>query len=78
MLTTDYMLEWLLPYVREAMRGTSNFEYRNYADAVLGKLHAANVPEIVKWDYFQASTGRPFDEQKVPHQNKPAPRGGAL
>lgn len=68
MAAAEYTLEWLLPYVREAMRGTSNFEYRNYADAVLSKLHAANVPGIVKRDYFQASTGRPFDEQKVPHQ----------
>jgi hypothetical protein len=64
--TTNYTLEWLLPYVRDAMRGTGNFEYRTYADAVMGKLHGASVPGIDKRDYFQVSTGRPFDEQKVP------------
>lgn len=67
-MTTSYTLEWILPYVRQALRGTGNLEYSNYADAVMNKLHAANVQGIVKRDYFHASTGRPFDEQKVPHQ----------
>src|SRR5689334_19528870 len=68
MTTNEFTLEWLLPYVREGLQGTGNFEYRNYADAVMAKLHAAKVPGIVKRDYFQASTGRPFDEQQVPYQ----------
>ena len=42
MATIDYTLEWLLPYARRGMKGMSNFEYRNYADAVLKGLHAAN------------------------------------
>jgi hypothetical protein len=68
--TTDYTLEWLLPYVRKGMRGTINFEYRIYTDAVLRAMHAAGVPGIVKNDHFHASTGNAFDERQIPDQLK--------
>jgi hypothetical protein len=68
--TTDYTLEWLLPYVRQGMRGMSNFVYRNYADAVLYKLHDAGVTGIVKNSQFQQSTGMAFDQNQIPHQLK--------
>jgi hypothetical protein len=29
-----YSLSWILPFVRQALKGTSNFEYRVYANAV--------------------------------------------
>ena len=70
MATIDYTLEWLLPYARRGMKGMSNFEYRNYADAVLKGLHAANVPGIVKNDQFHMSTGNAFDDAKIPYQVK--------
>jgi hypothetical protein len=43
----DYTLEWLLPYVRKGMKGTSNFDYRVYAEKVLYALHNAGVEGIV-------------------------------
>jgi hypothetical protein len=52
------------------MHGVGNFEYRNYADAVLNKLHAAGEPGIVKNDSFHMSTGNPFDDAKIPYQVK--------
>lgn len=70
MPTREYTLDWVLPYVRQAMHGVGNFEYRNYADAVLNKLHAAGEPGIVKNDSFHMSTGNPFDDAKIPYQVK--------
>lgn len=64
----DYTLEWLLPYVRKGMKGTSNFDYRVYAEKVLYALHNAGVEGIVKNDQFQQATGRSFNEQHLPDQ----------
>jgi hypothetical protein len=34
-MTQDtYTLEWILPYVREGLKRTSNFEFRTYANAL--------------------------------------------
>ncbi|MGA2890195.1 MAG: hypothetical protein ABSE51_19270, partial [Terracidiphilus sp.] len=66
----DYTLEWLLPFVRKGMKGTSNFDYRVYAEKVLYALNDAGVEAIVKNDHFQQATGMSFNESSVPDQIK--------
>ena len=66
----DYTLEWLLPFVRKGMKGTSNFDYRVYAEKVLYALNDAGVEAIVKNDHFQQATGMSFNESSIPDQIK--------
>jgi hypothetical protein len=47
-MATTYTLSWVLPYVRESLRGRSNFNFENYVDGLLSVLERAGVAAIEK------------------------------
>ena len=62
-----YDLSWILPYVRESMRGRGNLNFESFVDGVLGALARANVPTIQKSAPPQ-STRRPYNLNAI-HQD---------
>jgi hypothetical protein len=48
MATTKFDLSWILPYVRESLRGRGNLNFDSFVDGVFGVLSLANVPSIQK------------------------------
>ena len=66
MTEQNYTLAWILPYVRQALKGTSNFEYRNYADALCFQLEKAGVKGIVRCQQPQVYA-RQFEYDQMPH-----------
>jgi len=44
----DYSLASMLPFARAAIRNTSNFEIRGFADLLFGELEKAQVPGVVR------------------------------
>lgn len=48
MTKPEYTLSWILPFVRQALKGTGNLEYHNYLQAVWSVLEKAQVPGVVR------------------------------
>ena len=57
MAQDTYTLAWILPYVRQALRQTSNFEFRTYANALFAQLEQAQVPGIARFQLGDSGTG---------------------
>jgi hypothetical protein len=60
--------DWILPFVRQALRGVSNLEYRNYIDSLWAVLEKAHVPGIVRTPLEQMYTGQVFRFDHAPHE----------
>ena len=54
-----YDLSWILPYVRESLKGRGNLGFESFVDGVLGTLERANVPTIQK-SVWPQNTRRPY------------------
>lgn len=67
MAQDTYTLAWILPYVREALRQTSNFEFRTYANALFAQLEQARVPGVVRFQPGQYSGGQTYQYDAMPH-----------
>lgn len=61
-----YTLSWILPFVRQALKTTSNFEYRTYANAILFQLEKAQVEGVVRFQLGAYSGGQLFQYDQVP------------
>jgi hypothetical protein len=63
-MPTVFDLSWILPYVRESLRGRGNLNFESFVDGVLPALARANVPSIEK-AAFPQSTRRPYDVNAI-------------
>jgi hypothetical protein len=62
----DYSLRSMLPFARAAIRTTSNFEIRQFADLLFGELEKAQVPGVVRKQ--SGPTKFDFNELNCSHQ----------
>ena len=62
----DYSLASMLPFARAAIRNTSNFEIRQFADLLFGELEKAEVPGVVR--KLSGPTKFDFNELNCSHQ----------
>lgn len=63
-----YTLAWILPYVREALKRTSNFEFRTYANALFRKMEDAQVKGVVSFPPGQNIGGQLFQYDGIPFE----------
>jgi hypothetical protein len=68
MAQDTYTLAWILPYVRQALRQTSNFEFRTYANALFAQLEQAQVPGVARFQLGQYSGGQTYQYDAMPHE----------
>jgi hypothetical protein len=63
-----YTLSWILPFVRHALKGTSNFEFRVYANAVFSQMEKAQVKGIARFPLGAYSGGQTFQYDQIPSE----------
>jgi hypothetical protein len=63
-----YTLSWILPFVRQALKATSNFEYRNFVQQLWAELEKAQVKGIVRTPPLQIYSGQIFQYDQAPHE----------
>ncbi|MGD0799241.1 MAG: hypothetical protein ABR910_16115 [Acidobacteriaceae bacterium] len=68
MAQNDFTLAWILPYVREALKQTSNFEFRTYANALFMQLEKAQVHGVVRFSPGSYSGGQTFQYEAMPSE----------
>jgi hypothetical protein len=68
-MQTEYDLSWILPYVRESMRGVGNFNFDGYADAVLRALERVGTPSIQRFQPV-SYTGQAYNFDAAHHDIK--------
>jgi hypothetical protein len=56
-----YDLSWILPYVRESLRGRGNFNFDEFIDGLWSVLDRAEVKSIEKYSIHQSHTGRQYN-----------------
>src|SRR5579875_2128956 len=66
MAQNTFTLAWILPYVREALRQTSNFEFRTYANALFTQLEKAQVDGVARFPPGSYSGGQIFQYDAMP------------
>jgi hypothetical protein len=66
MTEQSYTLAWILPYVREALKQTSNFKFSTYANALFFRLEAAQVKGVVRFQPGTYSGGQTFQLNQMP------------
>ncbi|MFP5231824.1 MAG: hypothetical protein ACLGQX_04240 [Acidobacteriota bacterium] len=70
MAKNTFTLTWILPYVRQGLKQTDNFEFRTYANALFTELEKANTLGVVRLPQGSPSYhgGQIFDYQTMPPQ----------
>jgi len=63
----EFNLSWILPYVRESLRGRGNLNFDTFVDELMKVLGRGNVPSV-KESVFPQSTRRQYDLNAL-HQN---------
>ena len=71
-MTPDYSLSWILPFVRQSLRGVSNFSYETFVEAVWAELERVNVPGIVRTPIERIYTGQQYEYSRAPFQLRAA------
>lgn len=66
MAQDTFTLAWILPYVREALRQTNNFEFRSYANALFFQLELAQVNGVARFPPDSYSGGQIFQYEGMP------------
>lgn len=66
MAQITFSLAWILPYVREALKQTRNFEFRTYANALFLQLEKAQVEGVERFQLGQYSGGQTFRYDAMP------------
>lgn len=61
-----YTLSWILPFVRQALKGSSSFEYRTNANALFAQLEKAQVKDVAKDPMGTYSGGQTFQYDQIP------------
>ena len=63
----EFDLPWILPYVRESLRGRSNFNFDEFIDGVWTLLERAGAGKgIEKPSIYQGHTGRKYNYESAP------------
>lgn len=70
MAQETYTLTWILPYVREALKQMSNFEFRTYATALFYNLEQAGVSGVTRFPPGMYSGGEAFQYDGMPQPLK--------
>src|SRR5579872_4905240 len=63
-----YTLSWILPFVRQSLKETSNFEYRIFVQQLWTELERAKVLGITKTAPLQMHSGQVFQYDQAPHE----------
>jgi hypothetical protein len=66
MAQENYTLAWILRYVREALKHTSNLEFRTYANSLFLQLEKAQVQGITRFPADKYSGGQIFQYDAMP------------
>src|ERR1700722_993068 len=67
-----YDLSWILPYVRQSLRGRGNFSSDGFLDGLWAVLERANVKSIEKYSLHQSHVGRQYNFDSAHHEIKMA------
>lgn len=68
MPTPPFTLSWVLPFVRQSLRGRSNFSYADFVWGLWPELEKAGVPGIVKTRPERVHTLQPYEYSEAPYQ----------
>lgn len=60
MTEPEYTLGWILPFVRQAFKQTSEFNYKRFVDLLWTELEKAQVPGIVRASQYEMNSGQIF------------------
>jgi sulfur transfer complex TusBCD TusB component (DsrH family) len=60
-------LAWILPYVREALKQTNNFEFRTYANALFQQLEKADVKDVLRFQDGFYPGGQIYQYDRMPY-----------
>jgi hypothetical protein len=60
-MAPTYDLAWILPYVRESLRGRGNLSFDGFVDGIFGVLERVQVPTIKRPPITQGYSGRTYD-----------------
>jgi hypothetical protein len=63
-----YTLSWILPFVRQSLKATSNFEYRLFVQQLWSELERAKVPGITRTALLQMHSGQVFQYDQAPQE----------
>lgn len=66
MATQNYTLPWILPFVRESLRGRGNYSFDNFIDGLWPFLASAGVPGIEKYPPHRGYSGTTYDFAQAP------------
>jgi hypothetical protein len=66
--TPDYSLSWILPFVRESLRGRSNFSFENYIDGLWRVFETVGVLGIEKNSPLAGYSGTTYNFSQAPNQ----------
>jgi hypothetical protein len=72
LMTPDYSLSWILPFVRQSLRGVSNFTYDNFVAVVWAELERISIPGIARTPLERSYTNQKYDYSKAPYQLRAA------
>jgi hypothetical protein len=62
---TTYDLPWVLPYVRQPLRGKDNLTFDEFADGVYELLERVETPTVEKPSPFAGYSGRTYNEAGI-------------
>ncbi len=68
MATPSYSLSWVLPFVRQSLRGRGNFPYDNFVWGLWAQFEKAGVPGIVRVPPERNFSGQLYDYAQAPHE----------
>jgi hypothetical protein len=68
MTEPTYTLSWILPFVRQSLKGVGNSEYRNYVQGLWSAQEKAQVPGVVGPTPYRPHLGQVFLFDQAPHE----------
>jgi len=69
-MSPNYDLSWILPYVRESLRGRGNVSFDSYMEGLWEVLHRAGVKGVEKRGAHQGYAGTSFNFDAAPQDLK--------
>jgi len=71
-MTPDYSISWILPFLRQSLRGVSNFSYDNFVMIVWDELEKAKIPGITRTPFERSNTGQKYEYSRAPYELRAA------
>jgi hypothetical protein len=65
--TPNYSLGWILPFVRESLKGRGNFSYGEFLWGLWPRLERVGVPGIVRTPPERMYSNEPYDYKAAPY-----------